>query len=143
MKMATPNMLENSVVAERERREMAVLAAAEHIQRHGLALLDIVEAVCDRQVADTVIELIAQSSELLPNADAVEARLEQVATGLANAAFSDLLVVVWSGRCHTDVEAAIRWHGSRLADHVTRLKRSALYKSSATGGAKPHSCLIE
>lgn len=121
MKMATPNMLKNSVEAESERREMAVLAAADHIQHHGFALLNLVEALEDGCAIDSVIDLLACSSEMIPDAKRVEQQLLQLVAFLNAATFDQLCFRETNSKCALEVSAGILWHGSRLHDLAERI----------------------
>ena len=106
----------------RERREMAVLGAAKHVERHGFSLLSLVDALIDEAMAEVVMDLIADCSELSPDAAKVKQGFRAVLAHLKSIRLSDVEQAARAGRGSRDLDRGLLWHGARLESLLITLE---------------------
>jgi len=103
-----------------ERREMAVHAVANHLQQHGLSLLNVAEALGDEAAIGTVIDLLACCDAPLPAVTKVASSLRSLVLFLEQVALHKIERV--EREVPGEILQAVLWHGARLTDRLRALE---------------------
>lgn len=102
---------------------MAVLGAAKHVERHGISLLNLVDALIDDAMAEVVMDLIADCAEFSPDAAKVKQGFRMVLAHLESIRTSDVEQAARGGRGSRDLDRCLLWHGARLEGLLITLER--------------------
>lgn len=121
--MGYAHLSTQSPTSTEELHDRTVYAIADQIDRQTISLLSLAQALNDDTMSDIVCRLSEAAVAPFPD----PARMREFATALserlAALTFGDIArYEAWNSGI-ADLDAAIRYHGAKMQDHVTRLSR--------------------
>ncbi|MCB1356090.1 MAG: hypothetical protein KDK53_06180 [Maritimibacter sp.] len=96
-------------------------AVAEIVNREFMSLLSLAEDLDDDEMADIICHLSEAASSMFPNARRMFESARALADRLDAVTFEAIAQREMAGTVIDNLDAAIRYHGARIADVTTRL----------------------
>ncbi|MGX9855372.1 hypothetical protein ACR03S_08045 [Limimaricola variabilis] len=108
----------------RERQEMAIHAVAAHFLRHGPSLLSLIGAFGNEDVDDATMSLLIECSEPMPDPGKLFVVMQKLVSFLDHVTLRQIREASETGIGAAEFHASFLWHGAKLSDQLSQLKRA-------------------